>query len=228
MRHLLLVEDDPFLRNVTSEHLIRSGYEVKMAINLQMARELFHKHVFDLILLDLTLPDGNGFDWAGELTRTPSKPPIIFLTSHTDISDVKKGFELGGADYMKKPIEMEELTLRIKRTLSDFNTGSGLERQIGEYLYNPTSHLLTYKGTSTHLGQLQGAVLNDLSAHIGNVVSKNELLKKYWGEANYFTSRNLDSVVVKLRTQFKRDSRIFFVALKGQGYKLFLHDIPLH
>jgi len=228
MRHLLLVEDDPFIRNVTNEHLISLGYEVKMAINLQMARELFQKNIFDLILLDLTLPDGDGFDWARELTHTPSRPPIIFLTSHTDISDVKKGFELGGADYMKKPIDMEELTLRIKRTLSDFNTGSGLERQIGEYLYNPTSHLLTYKGTSTHLGQLQGAVLNDLSACIGEVVSKNEILKKYWGEANYFTSRNLDSVIVKLRTQFKQDNRIFFVALKGKGYQLLIHDIPLN
>ena len=224
MRHLLLVEDDPFIRNVTNEHLISLGYEVKMAINLQMARELFQKNIFDLILLDLTLPDGDGFDWARELTHTPSRPPIIFLTSHTDISDVKKGFELGGADYMKKPIDMEELTLRIKRTLSDFNTGSGLERQIGEYLYNPTSHLLTYKGTSTHLGQLQGAVLNDLSACIGEVVSKNEILKKYWREANYFTSRNLDSVIVKLRTHFKKDARIFFTALKRNGYRLLVSD----
>ncbi len=227
MRHLLLVEDDPFLRNITSEHLIGIGYDVKMAINLQMARDLFQTHLFDLILLDLTLPDGDGFDWASELTRTPSSPPIIFLTSHTDISDVKKGFELGGADYMKKPVDMEELTLRIKRTLSDFNTGSGLERQIGNYLYNPTSHLLTYKGISKHLGQLQGAVLNDLSAIIGEVISKNELLKRYWGEANYFTSRNLDSVIVKLRTQFKQDHRIFFVALKGRGYQLLIHDKPL-
>lgn len=227
MRHLLLVEDDPFLRNVTCEHLIGVGYDVKLAINLQMAKDLFHNHAFDLILLDVTLPDGNGFEWAKELVHNPSRPPIIFLTSHTDILDVKKGFELGGADYMKKPIDMEELTLRIKRTFSDFNTGSGLERQIGEYLYNPTSHLLTYKGTSLHLGQLQGVVLNELSACIGEVITKDELLIKYWGEANYFTSRNLDAVIVKLRTQFKQDPRIFFVALKRKGYQLLIHDIPL-
>lgn len=227
MRHLLLVEDDSFLRNVVNEHLISVGYEVKMAINLQVAKELFHNHTFDLILLDLTLPDGDGFDWAKELIKNPSRPPIIFLTSHTHISDVKKGFELGGADYMKKPIDMEELTLRIKHTFSDFNTGSGLERKIGEYLYNPTSHLLTYKGTSSHLGQLQGVVLNELSACIGNVVTKDELLVKYWGESNYFTSRNLDAVIVKLRTQFKQDPRVLFVALKRIGYQLLIHDIPL-
>ena len=224
MRHLLLVEDDPFLRNVTNEHLIRNGYEVKMAINLQMAREYYEMHVFDLILLDLTLPDGDGFDWAKEITQTSSCPPIMFLTSHTDITDLKKGFELGGADYMKKPIDMEEMTLRIKRTLSDFNTGSGQERIIGEYLYNPVSHVLTYKGQSTLLGQMQGAVLDDLSVCIGEVVTKNELLTKHWGEANYFTSRNLDSVIVKLRTHFKKDSRIFFAALKRNGYRLLVND----
>jgi DNA-binding winged helix-turn-helix (wHTH) protein len=78
-----------------------------------------------------------------------------------------------------------------------------------------------------HLGQLQGVVLNELSACIGNVVTKDELLVKYWGESNYFTSRNLDSVIVKLRTQFKQDPRVFFMALKRKGYQLLIHDIPL-
>ena len=224
MRHLLYVEDDAFLRNITCDQLITEGFEVKPAINLQSARALFQEYQFDLILLDLTLPDGNGFDWAKEITRIPTCPPIIFLTSHTDFSDVKKGFEMGGADYMKKPVDQNELILRIKRTLSDFNTGSGQERQIGEYVYNPTSLVLSYKGKSTLLGQLQGAVLDELSVCIGKVVTKDELLTKYWGEANYFTSRNLDSIIVKLRNQFKNDPRIYFAALKKVGYRLLVHN----
>ena len=131
---------------------------------------------------------------------------------------------MGGADYMKKPVDQNELILRIKRTLSDFNTGSGQERQIGEYVYNPTSLVLSYKGKSTLLGQLQGAVLDELSVCIGKVVTKDELLTKYWGEANYFTSRNLDSIIVKLRNQFKNDPRIYFAALKKVGYRLLVHN----
>jgi DNA-binding response OmpR family regulator len=204
------------------------GYHVEMAINLQMAKEVYQNNIFDMILLDLTLPDGNGFDWAKELSKNPSKPPIIFLTSHTDITDVKKGFELGGSDYIKKPFDMEELTIRIKHILKDFNTGSGQEIHIGEYLYNPTTYLLTHKGISTHLGQLQGAVLNELSEQIGKVVSKEFLLNKYWGEANYFTSRNLDSAIVKLRAQFKNDTRVLIAALKRKGYQLLIHDNPIH
>jgi len=207
MRHLLIVEDDPFLRNITNEHLLGMGYHVEMAINLQMAKEVYQNNIFDMILLDLTLPDGNGFDWAKELSKNPSKPPIIFLTSHTDITDVKKGFELGGSDYIKKPFDMEELTIRIKHILKDFNTGSGQE---------------------IHLGQLQGAVLNELSEQIGKVVSKEFLLNKYWGEANYFTSRNLDSAIVKLRAQFKNDTRVLIAALKRKGYQLLIHDNPIH
>lgn len=228
MRHLLFVEDDAFIRNFTTDYLINIGYHVDMAINLKMAKQLYQEKNFDIILLDLTLPDGDGFDWAKELAGTPSKPPIIFLTSHTDISDVKKGFELGGSDYIKKPFELEELTIRIKHILRDFNTGSGQERIIGEYMYNPTSNLLTYKGQSTHLGQLQSAVLNELSAKIGEVVTKDFLLSNYWGESNYFTSRNLDSVIIKLRKQFANDPRIHFAALKRKGYQLLIHDKPLN
>lgn len=227
MRHLLLVEDDSFIRNFVNAHLVENGYHVDMAINLQMAKDKFQKQDFDLVLLDVSLPDGNGFEWVKELGRMSSKPPIIYLTSHTDISDVKKGFELGGADYIKKPFDLEELTVRIKHAMKDFNTGAGQEIQIGEYRFNPASNILIHKDSCTHLGQLQGSVLKELSLTIGAVKTKEELLTRYWGEANYFTSRNLDSVIVKLRTHFKNDERIHFTALKRKGYQLLIHDIPL-
>lgn len=227
MRHILFIEDDSFHRKMIRNKLITEGYDVKTSINLEFGKELFQEFVFDLILLDVTLPDGNGFDWAKEITRIPSCPPIIFITSHTSTNDVKIGFELGGVDYIKKPINLEELVLRVKRTLRDFNTGSGQDRRIGEYLYNPTSLVLTYKGKSTLLGQLQGAVLDELSVTIGQVVTKEDLLTKYWGEANYFTSRNLDSVIVKLRAQLKNDPRIYFASLKKVGYRLLIHDKDL-
>jgi DNA-binding response OmpR family regulator len=227
MRHLLFVEDDTFTRNIIGSSLTEAGYHVEMAINLNMAIKKYEDTVFDMILLDISLPDGNGFDWARELAMKPTKPLIIFLTSHTAAADINTGFEIGGVDYMKKPIDVEELKIRIKYILKDQNTGIGKDRIIGEYLYNPTTHLLTYKGISTHLGQLQGAVLSELSETMGKVVSKEELLINYWGEANYFTSRNLDSVIVKLRALFKNDSRIHFTALKRKGYQLVLHDKPL-
>jgi len=125
---------------------------------------------------------------------------------------------------MEKPIDLEELNLRIMHVMSDFNTGAGHDRKIGEYLYNPVTFVLSYKGHSNLLGQMQGAVLDELSRSIGQVVTKEELLNKYWGEANYFTSRNLDSVIVKLRVQFKKDSRIHFSSLKKVGYQLLVND----
>jgi DNA-binding response OmpR family regulator len=228
MRHLLFVEDDTFLRNIIGSNLTAAGYHVEMAINMKMAKEKYEDMVFDMIILDISLPDGNGFDWAKELAMEPTRPLILFLTSHTAAADVITGFELGGVDYLKKPIDVEELKIRIKYILKDQNTGIGQDRIIGEYQYNPTTHMLTYKGMSTHLGQLQGSVLGELSEIMGKVVSKEELLIKYWGEANYFTSRNLDSVIVKLRTQFKNDNRIHFTALKRRGYQLLLHDKPLN
>jgi DNA-binding response OmpR family regulator len=224
MKHLLFVEDDAFLRNIINSHLLNIGYHVDMAINLQSAKNMYANHVYDMILLDITLPDGNGFDWAKELLAVPNRIPILFLTSHTSTSDVKLGFELGASDYLKKPFDMEEMAVRIKHILKDFNTGAGQERRIGDYIYNPATHLLSLRGVSCHLGQLQGVVLNELSATIGQVVIKDELLQKYWGEANYFTSKNLDSVIVKLRQHFKEDARIRIAALKRRGYQLMVTD----
>lgn len=224
MRHLLFVEDDNFFRSLVSEHLIKAGYDLKVAINLETAIAFNQEHVFDLILLDVTLPDGNGFEWAKQLASNPKRPPIIFLTSHSHNSDMRKGFELGGSDYMRKPIDLDELELRIKHVVSDFNTGAGHDRKIGEYLFNPVTFILSHKEHSTLLGQMQGAVLDELSRTIGQVVTKEDILNKYWGEANYFTSRNLDSVIVKLRVQMKKDKRIRFASLKKVGYQLLVND----
>jgi DNA-binding response OmpR family regulator len=223
MKHLLLVDDDSITRTITENHLIKVGFDVKTAVNLEMATATFRKQHFDLILLDLTLPDGNGLDWAKEVKRQIKCPPIIFLTSHTDITDIRMGFEMGGADYVKKPFEMEELILRIKHVLNDFNTGSGQERHIGEYVYNPTSHLLKHNGQKHILGRLQGGILDELSIKPGAIVSKEKLLQKYWGDANYFTSCNLDSVIVKLRKHFKEDPSVYFLALKKEGYRLVIY-----
>ena len=172
------------------------------------------------ILADVTLPDGNGMEWVRPLRKEHRCPPILFITSHSEMEYLRKGFEMGAADYLRKPFEEEELILRVKRALNDFNTGNGQERTLGEYLFNPVTHALRYKDHTAILSRLQGGVLKELSHFPGEVVHKDYLLKKYWGDANYFTSRNLDSVVVKLRAQFKNDPSVLFMSLKREGYRM--------
>jgi DNA-binding response OmpR family regulator len=220
MKNILIVEDDGIAGSIVAEELENAGFGVQLCATMKAARELVKREHFDLAMLDLSLPDGCGFDFADELRSGKICPPIIYITSHTDIEDIRKGFENGGADYIKKPFDMEELLLRTRRVLNEFKTSSGQDRAIGEYLFNPTTQQLRHRKDRVILGRLQSVVLEELSNQIGVVIPKDELLTKYWGEANYFTSRNLDSVIVKLRFRFKNDASVRFLALKKDGYRL--------
>ena len=220
MRHILLVEDDSVTGDIVSDYLTTAGFTVHLAMTMQAARKENKDQAMDLIIIDIMLPDGDGFDLALEFRRESTCPPIVYMTSRTDIEDVRKGFETGGHDYIKKPFVIEELLLRIQHILGDFSSFPEQSRQIGEYWFNPTTQTLQYKNEYVILGRLQAAVLGELSVKIGAVVSKNELLEKYWEGVTYFTSRNLDSVIVKLRERFKKDPSVHFLALKKEGYRL--------
>jgi len=220
MRHVLLVEDDGVTGIIVSEYLRTEKFIVHLAKTVQDARKMITEHVIDLIILDITLPDGDGFDLASEFRNERTCPPIVFMTSHTDANDIRRGFETGGYDYIKKPFEAKEFIIRIKHVLGDFSNNATKDRQIGEYRFNPTTQTLQYKNEYVILGRLQSAVLRELSTKIGAVVPKKDLLERYWDGVTYFTSRNLDSVIVKLRERFKEDPSIHFLALKKEGYRL--------
>lgn len=220
MKHILLVEDDCVVGNLVEEYLTIAGYTIHYALTMRKAREICKEQKMDLLIIDLVLPDGDGFDLALEFQREARCAPIMYLTSRTDIEDVRKGFETGAYDYIKKPFDIEELLLRIKRILCDFDTGAGEYRQIGQFRFNPTTQTIRFKDECVILGRLQASVLTELSAKLGVVVLKTEILEKYWAGANYFTSRNLDSVIVKLRGHFKNDPTIHILALKKEGYRL--------
>jgi DNA-binding response OmpR family regulator len=220
MKKILVVEDDYVTGSIIIRELEKAGFSAHLHTSLKTARAFIKNEHINLAMLDITLPDGCGFDLAKELYSDKNCPPIIYITSHTDISDVQKGFENGGADYIKKPFDVEELLLRVRRALNDFNANSGQDRIIGEYNFNPITQRLRHSEESVTLGRLQSVVLEELSNQVGTIISKESLLIKYWGNANYFTSRNLDSVIVKLRLRFKNDSSVRFLALKKEGYRL--------
>jgi len=222
MRNILLIEDDSVTAEIVGDTLSTAGFTIHHATSMEEARVKHKEQSMDLLIIDLNLPDGDGFDLAKEFRKNKPCPPFVFMTSRTDIEDVRKGFEAGGRDYIKKPFDQEELLLRIHQVLGDFNSDKSQDRQIGLYYFNPNTQTLTYKNEYVILGRLQSAVLDDLSAPIGSIVYKTYLLEKYWEGATYFTSRNLDSVIVKLRERFKQDSSVHFLALKKVGYRLVL------
>jgi DNA-binding response OmpR family regulator len=175
------------------------------------------------MLLDILLQDGNGLDFAVKLRRNKICVPFIFLTICGHINEIKTGFELGCDDYVQKPVNMDELQLRIKRVLRSMNSGLGYFRRIGKFNYNPIIQSLFIDKDEIPLGSLESSVLNELSVVNGAIVDKKELLEKYWQSETYYTSRNLDSVIVKLRKRFKPDPTIRILSVKRHGYRLIIN-----
>jgi len=220
MKKILLVEDDCDSARINADFLIEKGYDAIHASNLKTASMYLETEKIDLILMDILLRDGNGLDYTRIIRKEKILTPLIFMTVCTHINEIKAGFELGCEDYLKKPVNPDELLLRVKRVLGDMNSAAAFFRRIGKYRFNPLSQCLCFDDEVQPLGTLESSVLNELSAINGDIVLKEELLEKYWFGVSVYSSRNLDSTIVKLRKRFKKDAQIHIISLKRCGYRL--------
>lgn len=220
MKKILLVEDDFTSCMIIRDMLENEGYSVSCTPTCADTNKYFIRNNPDLVLLDVLLPDGNGFDLAKSIKKTNQVLPIIFLTSCTDIEDLKIGFEIGCEDYIKKPVQTEELLLRVRRVIGDLDPGVGFFRKIGLYRFNPITQKLYFGDDSQDIGNLESSILEELCSSQGETINKSYLMKKYWGAPSMYSSRNLDSVIVKLRKRIAKDNNIHIISLKKIGYRL--------
>lgn len=222
MKKILLLEDDLTSGMIVRDSLSAEGYAVSWLTTCFDARRYIKYKIPDLIIFDILLPDGNGYELACELRMDLKLVPFIFLTSCDDIEDIKKGFELGCEDYIKKPIRPEELILRVKKIMGDLNHSNGYEIKVGNYKFSPVSQKLISVKEIQSLGNLESSILHELIMQQGETVDKYELLNKYWKEDSKYNSRNLDSVIVKLRKRLSEDPNIRILSLKRLGYRLII------
>ncbi|MDP4278398.1 MAG: response regulator transcription factor [Bacteroidota bacterium] len=220
MKNILLVEDEFDSARVMIDTLQANGYAIHHASNIADASKFINENPLDLILMDILLRDGNGLSFTRVLRKSKIMTPIIFVTVCLGITDIRSGYELGCEDYIKKPVNPEELVLRVKRVVGDMNSCGSSFRKIGKYRFNPITQCLLFEDKVQNLGSLESSVLNELTAQSGTVIEKKELLNKYWLEVSYYSSRNLDSVIVKLRKRFQDDPRVHILSLKRLGYRL--------
>jgi two-component system, OmpR family, response regulator TrcR len=220
MKNILLVEDQYASARVISDYLKSKGYALLHAPNLRAADHYLDTKQIDLILMDILLRDGNGLDYTRLIRQRKHMQPLIFLTVCARINEIRAGFELGCEDYMTKPVDLEELLLRIKRVLGDMNTAVGHFRRIGSYKFNPVSQCLHHENEVQNMGNLEASVLNELSIVGGEIVTKEALMEKFWMGVSYYSSRNLDSVIVKLRKRLSRDPHVRILSVKRHGYRL--------
>jgi DNA-binding response OmpR family regulator len=220
---VLLVEDEPVLAEIVQESLQSRAFEVVHADTIAGAKAVYYHNKPDIIVLDVMLPDGSGFDFARQIRNVDTDLPIIFLTSRSLPKDVVEGFESGGNDYLKKPFSLEELIIRIRVLLSKnrlvINKSAGVT-EIGRYRFYYPQGELNFEGNSRALTARESEILNLLIMNKNQLLNRDEVLLNLWQNNDYFSSRSLDVFITKLRRYLKEDPSVNILNIRGRGYKL--------
>lgn len=221
---VLLIEDEWQLAQIVQDSLEMRGFRMFCAKDGQEGLQLFHANKPDVIVLDIMMPNMDGFTFTSEVRKVDKQTPIIFLTAKSQTADLVKGFELGGNDYLKKPFSMDELIVRIRSLLTRFHSAPEESGEdvitIGQYTFNYTKQTLTRNSISEFLSHREAEVLWRLCKHRNQVMERKSILMDLWGDDNFFNARSMDVFITKLRRYLKEDPRIQIVNIRGVGYKL--------
>jgi len=210
---ILLVEDDEFIGESIKDYLELQDNRVDYYSSpLKALEEVYPSH-YDIFLLDINMPEMNGYEFYEELKRYASDVPVIFITAYSDMDHVEKAFEIGAADYIKKPFELKELELRIKRLV--FKKTNSV-KITNDYEFDVKNLKLFYKGEEVELTPNEKYFLEILVKNIGQVVDM-ETLKDYIWEEKSVCDNTLRTQVKKLRAKLKEN---FIKNVRGSGYKI--------
>ena len=229
---IVVVEDEEELSKLICQHLEEAGMNVQ-AYNRTAPALRFLQHNFaNLILLDVNLPDGNGFDLLKQIKEQDINTPAIFLTANSHDQDKVKGLNLGGDDYVTKPFSYTELIARIHAVLrrsegkADFNVTKNVRTTDGPFDFlgvkvHPERLELEFpNGTTLKTGRKELGILAYLHTHVGVVITRKELIHSVWGIHADIRSRSLDQYIVKVRAAFEKNglSLDCFRTVHGIGY----------
>lgn len=220
---ILYIEDELFLGKIVRESLESRGFEVIMEGDGGKATELFKKAKPDICVLDIMLPNKDGFTIADEIRELDEEVPIIFLTAKTQTEDVVKGFTLGGNDYIRKPFSMEELIVRIQnlirnRAEAPVKTKSD-SVSFGNYQFQLNRQVLHNGKEEKKLSYRESELLKLLYENREKIIDRKDILNLLWGNDSFFNSRNLDVYITKLRSYLKEDPKLEIITIKGIGYR---------
>jgi len=218
---IVLAEDEPNLAQIVKESLETRNFEVFLASNGEEAYKLYKNSNPEILVLDVMMPKKDGFTLAKEIREENKQIPIIFLTAKSQTKDVLEGFEHGGNDYLKKPFSMEELIVRIQSLLNRNSLKIDVNNiKIGNYLFNYTKQTLQLKEETATLTHRESELLYTLYQNKNEISDRSFILKKIWGDDDFFNARSMDVFITKLRKKLKLDENIQIVNVRGYGYKL--------
>ena len=220
---ILYVEDELFLGKIVKESLESRSFDVIMESDGANVLQVFKRVNPDICVLDVMLPNKDGFTIAEEIRAVNFKVPIIFLTAKTQTADLVKGFSTGGNDYIRKPFSMEELIVRVENALryQQFGRKPGTtdEVRLGQYSFHLTRQTLMSGKEEKKLSFRESELLKLLYEHRDKIIDRKDILNLLWGNDSFFNSRNLDVYITKRRSYLKEDESIEIITIKGIGYR---------
>lgn len=222
---VLYVEDEMFLGKIVKESLESRGLIVHMESDGAKVIAAFRKTQPDICVLDVMLPNKDGFQLAKEIREIDKQIPILFLTAKTQTEDVVKGFTMGGNDYIRKPFSMEELIVRIDNLLAlkggvKQGTASNADvLQMGIFTFYLHKQVLKSPAEERKLSYRESELLKFLFNNRNGITDRRDILNELWGNDSFFNSRNLDVYVTRLRSYLKEDPSVEILTIKGIGYR---------
>ncbi len=220
--HLLYVEDDESLGFVTRDNLELKGYQITHCSDGVTALETARKNTFDLCLLDVMLPELDGFSIASEIRKWDHHIPIIFLTAKSLKEDKIYGLRLGADDYITKPFSIEELVLKIEvflRRSKKTNMLNNSNIQVGQFDFDYKNLRLSLDDHVRKLTQKEADLLKLFIDNKNQIIKRSVILEKIWGEDDYFLGRSLDVFISRLRRYLKSDQSLKVENIHGVGFR---------
>jgi len=211
---ILLLEDDVILQEIIEEFLLECGYEVGSFYDGEQALDAIGSGHYSLLLLDVNVPGVDGFEILAYLRDIGNTTPVIYITSLAGIDDLKKGFDLGADDYLKKPFDLEELYLRIERIAKSRHLQDEIEIEGMRFI--PKIHQIHMGDRIVEMRQKEAQVLEYFVRNQGKIISCDEIIENVWENEHTPTHATIRTYIKNLRKLF---DKAYFDNIKGEGYR---------
>lgn len=220
MIRVLIVEDDLDLGNLLRQYLELNGFEARRVFDGTEARKELQNQSFDIAVLDVMMPNEDGFELASKMKNSHPHLPFLFVTARKMKEDILHGLKLGADDYIIKPFDADELILRIQNILKR-NPSDKVETvyRFGKFLFSPSELSLKTEDSERILTEKEARLLCYLYNHKNQLIKREEILNHLWEETDFFSGRSLDVFISRLRKYLAQDKSIHIESIRGVGFR---------
>ncbi len=222
MVHILVVEDDAVMNKTVCSYLNAVGFSATGCLNASAAYDAMYGVMFDLIISDIMMPEIDGFEFAETVRRVNKRIPILFMSARDDLPAKQRGFRLGIDDFMVKPVDFEELLLRVRALLRRANIETERKLTIGELTLDADGMAVEYRGEEIYVTTREFNILYKMLSYPKKTFSRAQLLDEFWGMDTDSSLRSVDVYITKLRDKFSNCEEFEIKTVRGLGYKAVL------